>query len=188
MYARTGSRGFTRVRGPKPSVISTIQEIQTTVVGAAINSTNLGSSLIADLGLSAGQSTLKGYKLREVRGYFVAVPTVAPAAGLKGLLYLGIAKVNENLGDAFVDPALATSRDQVPWLYLTAWAQPYTAAPVGASQTIEATRYIRVSGRRGRPLRVMREQGDTVKVYFSSQVAGQTWAVSGFVRSWWTQP
>lgn len=187
MYARTGSRGFARARGPKPSVISSITEVQSTVVGASINSTNLGAALIVDLGLSAGVSTLKGYKLREVRGYFVSVPTVAPAAGLKGLLYLGIAKVNENLGDAFVDPALATSRDQVPWLYLTAWAQPYTAAPVGASQTIEASRYIRVAGRR-RPLRVMREQGDTVKLYLSSQVAGQTWAVAGFVRSWWTQP
>lgn len=187
MYARTGSRGFARPRGPKPSVISAIQEIQSTLAGPLIQSTNLGAGLIVDIGLNAGQSTLKGYKLREVRGYFVAVPTVAPAAGLKGLLYMGIAKVNENIGDAFVDPSLATTRDQVPWMYLTAWAQPYTAAPVGASQTIEASRYIRVVGRRGKPLRVMREQGDTVKVYLST-AGTETWAIAGFVRTWWTQP
>lgn len=184
MYVRTGSRMPTRVVGPRREVQQSTIAISSTAVGPGVSSFALDGGLAANLG---GALELKGYRVKAIRLRLTAVPTIAPATAGKSTLFAGITMRNELLTNADLDPALNATRDQYAWLWYDNWPQPYTAAPVGATQILGMERVASLRRRRGRALRVYHTQADQLTLVFS-ELAAQTWSIVGHVRTWFELP
>lgn len=181
MYLRTNARGRSRFvsRMPKAQTLWVTPGIGGTVVGGAAGAQalNMGTALISGLAVQ----NLKGIKLLEVRGELTVVPTVAPAAGTKDTFTAGICVANNLLTPQQMDPSLSTTRDAMSWAYYDTWVQPYVAAPVGASQVIEARHRILLRKRRGGAIRVFRNDGDTLWLCLSS-AGTESWSYGGHLR------
>lgn len=187
MFVRTGRRGFARSRLSAPSRThwATTEFSPTIVGGAGTTQFDLGTQLQTEIGQAAGgQTDLKGWKVVRIVGRILAVPTVAPAAGTKDVLNMVIGMYNENIAvgaGSAIDPSIASARDQYQWCWTEHWAQPYIAAPVGASQFIVADRVVRVHRRRGGAVRVFRNSSDRFGILMSSP-GTESWSVDGHLR------
>src|SRR5215467_5688861 len=185
MYLRTNAPRPVVRRGPKPSVVGIMSEVQATIAPATNQAVDLGLDLQSQLGIAA--SSMKGYRLKRIVGDVVAVPLNAPAAGAKSILYCALVKAQEALSPNAFDPAIATSaRNQLPYVWTGAWFQPYVAAPVAASQLIEARRLVNVRRRRGRTVRSFTEVGETM-FFIMSTLGTEQWSVQAWFRLFYQQ-
>lgn len=157
-------------------MIWTYETFAITVVGAVPQFTDLSQTLLVQEGLL----DKRGITYMGSHIDLVATPTAAPAAGTRDSLVAGIVRANVALTTANLDPSSIAARSTHEWAWLHVWPQPYTAAPVGATQVIEArcTHKLRVK-------RLLREFSDSLIISFGSQNAAQTWHVDGLVNSLW---
>jgi hypothetical protein len=132
--------------------------------------------------VTGGGTSLKGWGIMRVVGAIVAVPTVAPGATAKDMLTIAMGITNEHVAATSQRPDQVFTVDEYPWMWLEDWYQPYIAAPVGASQVIEARRLVRIKKRRGGPVRVYRADGDRFTMALSSPGNVESWSVQGRLR------
>lgn len=183
-YQRSYTRRTTSVRRRSSTpgfrggarLIWTYETMAQSLTGAAPTKFVLSTTLLTQEGLS----DTRGITFMGARYSLSAVPLVAPAAGTRDELFCGILCVNENPTAAQLDPSSIAARSRLDWAWLESWHQPFIAAPVISSLTVDGTRCGVI-----RSKRLIRQQGDQVVLMMGSQNAAQNWHLDGHISCLW---
>lgn len=182
-YARTGSMRRTYVRrtaspgfrGGK-RLIWTYETVSLSPAGTVPNNQELANALIVQLAINDRRGiTWLGCHLD-----LTAVPLAAPAAGTRDTLVAALVKAPLGSTTAQTDPSTIATRANLDIAWLHTWPQPYIAAPVGATQTIESHYECKVKAKR-----LLRSANETILLALGSQNAAQSWHVDGLISSLW---